>query len=133
MRPRPWNDLDDRVAAAAGRDPASARDLVREIVQSGVRRALTVDAEHQVGEGIKLVGVAAVLADEDVGPELAQERRHDRVERPQPSSIVGAGRKCDVNRRPLGARATELGASPVPGNKVRGLSCRLMVRTRGSS
>ena len=48
-------------------------------VQGLVRGALPVDAQRQMGQRIELVAVAALLGDEDVGGERADEWRHDDV------------------------------------------------------
>jgi hypothetical protein len=66
MGPAARNDVDNRITAAAGNHPAASAHLVRQVVQSQLGRALTVDAEHQVRQRIELVGVATVLADKNV-------------------------------------------------------------------
>ena len=79
-----------RVAAAAGGHPPPAADLVRELVQREVRRPLAVDAERQVRERVARVGVAAVLGHQDVGRELAQQRRA----RPRGRRAASRRRRC---------------------------------------
>ena len=64
----------------------------------GVGGALPVDAQLQVGQGIQPVRVAAVLADQHLRPELAQQWRDDRVEGAQPASIAGPGGQRDIDR-----------------------------------
>ena len=91
------HDLDQLVAAAAGEQPAAAGRLVGEPVDGGVRGALPVDGQLQVGERVEPVGVAAVLADQDLGRERAQQRRDDRVERPQPAGVAGPAGQRDVD------------------------------------
>ena len=96
-------------------------------------RALPVDAELQVGQRVEPVAVAAVLADQHLRPERAQQRRHDRVERAQPARVAGARGQRHVDRVSAPVCPTGLAGSPVPGNSVAGCSCRLIVSTRGSS
>ena len=47
--PRARDDVNDFIAAAAEGHPASAADLVAELVQSDHRVALGVDREREVG------------------------------------------------------------------------------------
>ncbi len=80
------------VAAAAGEQPAAAGVLVRQLVDRGVRGALGVDGQLQVGQRVVPVRVAAVLADQDLRAELPQQRRHDGMEGAQPPGVAGAAR-----------------------------------------
>ena len=54
------------------------------------------------------VGVAAVLADQDVGGEGGQQWRHDGIEGSQPGLVSGTCREGDVDRVALGVRAADL-------------------------
>jgi len=72
--------------------PAAAGDLVRQLVQGLVRSPLAVDGQLQVRERVEPVGVAAMLADQDLRSEPAQQRRYHRVERAEPAGVAGARR-----------------------------------------
>ena len=74
-----------------------------EVVEDQRGSPLAVDGERQVRERVVDVGVAAVLGDEDVGPELPQQRRDDRVEGPEPPAVRRPGRQRDVDRAALGS------------------------------
>jgi hypothetical protein len=71
--------------------------------------ALRVDAQLQVGQRIEPVAVGPVLADQDLRPKLAQQRRDDRVEGAQPGRIAGPGGQRDVDGGSLGAGPAGLG------------------------
>ena len=118
VRPRARHHLDQLVAAAAGGDPSATGVLVREAVQGVVRRALAVDGQRQVRERVEDVAVAAVLADEDVRPELLEQRRDDRVERAQPSRVGGARGQRDVDRGALRVGTTGVRGEPGAGEEV---------------
>ena len=65
-----------------------------------------------------------------VGRERAHQRRHDRVERPQPAGVGGARRQRDVDRGALGAAARRCRVGkPVPGNSI----CAGLVQARSSA
>jgi hypothetical protein len=89
------------VAAAPGEQPAAARVLVGEPVDRGVRGALRVDAQLQVGQRVVPVRVAPVLADQYLRAELAEQRGHHGVEGPQPPGVPGESGQRDVDRRAL--------------------------------
>ena len=97
VRPGPRYDVDQVIPAATSGQPAPAGQVVGERVDRGMRGALAVDAQLQVGQGIQPVRVAAVLADQDLRPELAQQRRDDRVEGAQPAGVTGPGGQRDID------------------------------------
>jgi hypothetical protein len=107
--PGPGHHLDEGVPAAAGGHPATVADLVRQVAERDVRRALAVDRQPQVGEWVQPVRVSAALGEQHVGRERADHRRDDGVEGAQPASVAGAGRQRHVDRAALGARAAGLG------------------------
>ena len=107
--------------------------LVRQRVQEGVRLALAVDGELQVGQRVVTVGVAAVLGDEQLGPERGEPRGTTRANARSQPRVVGARGQRDVDGRALGAGAADVVGSPVPGKSVRPDSCSEIVSTRGSS
>jgi calcium-translocating P-type ATPase len=104
VRPGSGDDLDQLVPAATGEQPPAARDLVRELVNGRVRCPLGVYRQPEVGQRVHPVGVAAVLADQDLRAELAQQRRHDGVERAQPARVAGACGQRHVDREAEGVR-----------------------------
>jgi len=81
---------------------------VGERVQPFGGGALAVHGQQQVGQRIEHVGVAAVLRDQDVRVEAAQQRRHHRVEGPQPRLVPCPDRQGDVHRAPLGTGAADV-------------------------
>ena len=93
---------------------------------------LPVDAQLQAGQRIQPVGVAAVLADQHLRPELAQQRRDDRVEGAQPAGIPGPAGSATLTADPSAPAPPLSAGRPVKGNKVAGCWCRLIVSTRGS-
>jgi hypothetical protein len=69
-------------------------------MDGGVSGALRVDAQLQVGQRIQPVGVGPVLADQELRPELVQQRRDDRVERAQPGRIPVPGGRATLTAEP---------------------------------
>ncbi len=108
VRPGPRDDLDQRVPAAAGQQPAAACCLVGELVDGGVRGPLPVNGQLEVRQRVEPVGVAAVLADQDLRVKGAQQRRDHGMEGPQPGRVAGAARQGDVHGPPLGAGPARL-------------------------
>jgi hypothetical protein len=78
VRPGPRYDLDQLIPSAAGGQPAPAGQVVGERMVRGMSGALRVDAQLQAGQRIQPVRVGPVLADQDLRPEPAQQRRDDR-------------------------------------------------------
>ena len=78
VRPGPRYDLDQLIPSAAGEQPAPAGQVVGERMDRGMSGALRVDAQLQAGQRIQPVRVGPVLADQDLRPEPAQQRRDDR-------------------------------------------------------
>ena len=106
---------------AAGQQPAAAGGLVRQPVDHGVRHPLRVDRQVQVGQRIEPVRVAAVLADQDVRAEGAQQVRHHGVEGPQPAGVRGPSRQGHVDRGPLRAGPARFRRPPGAGPQRRGV------------
>ena len=124
--PRAGDDARPLVAAAAGRDPATAGGSVREGVQ--LLRALAVGAggEPELRERIGRVRVASELGHEDVRCEPLHGVRHDRAERLEPRLVPRLRRQRHVDRGTLRAGAASLGRrAGARGRTVRG-------STRGS-
>ena len=118
---------DQLVPAAPGEQPAAARELVRELVQFLVGGPLRVDGQLQVGQRVEPVRIAAVLADQDLRAERAQQRRHDRVERAQPVRVPGARGQRHVDRHPV--RLGPAGVAGQPGAGEQGH--RVLVQADG--
>ena len=98
VRPCPRYHLDQLIPPAAGEQPAPAGRFVGERVDRGMSGALRVDAQLQVGQRIQPVRVGPVLADQHLRPELAQQRRDDRVEGAQPARIPGPRGQRNIDR-----------------------------------
>ncbi len=98
VSPRSRYDLHQLVAAAPGEQPLAAGGLMSQLMHHQLGASLPVDAELKVGQRVKPVAVAAVLADQHLWPEGAQQRRYHRVERPQPASVAGARGQRHVDR-----------------------------------
>lgn len=69
----------------------AAGSLVGEAVDERVGDSLSVDGDGEVGEGVGVVGVAAMLADQVLRLELAQQRRRDGMQGAEPPGVAGAG------------------------------------------
>ena len=108
--PGPGHDVGDRVPAAAGRDPPPAGDLVRQVGSARYDARCPSTREHQVGQRVVAVGVAAVLGDQHGRARTpAAACGHDRVERAQPAGVVGARRQRHVDGAAGGAGPAGLG------------------------
>ena len=59
------------------------------------------------------MGITTVLGNQDLRLPRPEKWWNDRMERPQPPTVRGARRQGDVDRRPLGARAADLGGARV--------------------
>ncbi|BCJ54871.1 hypothetical protein Asp14428_63460 [Actinoplanes sp. NBRC 14428] len=112
--------LDQRVPAAAGRDPAALAQLVGQGAQSDICRTLPVDGQAQVGERVEPVGVGAALGEQQLRLERADHRRHDRVEGAQPAGVARARWQRDVHRRTLGSRSAGLARIARAGEQSQG-------------
>ena len=133
MRPGPGHHLERLIAASPGQQPAAAGHLVGQLVDRGVRDALSVDRQPQVRQRIEpwvsqpcwLTSMSGPKARSSGGTTASKARSH-------PVSPVPAG-SATLTAEPSAPGPPVSDAQPVPGHSVAGCSCRLMVSTRGSS
>ena len=112
VRPAPRHHLHQVIPSASCQQPAPASQVVGQRMDRGVGGALPVNAQLQAGQRIQPVGVGPVLADQNLRPELCQQRRDDRVEGAQPAGITGPGGQRDIDCKPLRAGPAGLGGQP---------------------
>ena len=112
VAPGPRHHADHVVAAAPGGNPPVLAVARGEVADGRGGLALAVHADVQVGERVKPVRVAAVLADDHFRFERANELGHDGVEGPQPPGVNGAGREGDVHGAALRVRSADLVGKP---------------------
>ncbi len=110
--PDAWHDVHDLVATAAGGDPSPARVAMGELVYGFVRHPLAVDRQREMGERVKEVAVAAVLADENLRRPRFNERRDDGVEGSQPGVVARPRRERDVDRAAFRAASADVVGEP---------------------
>jgi hypothetical protein len=114
--------VDVLVTAAPGKQPAAASDLVGQRVDRGVRDALPVDRQFEIGERIAPVRIAPMLADDQLRAEFPQQRRDHGVKGPQPAGIPVPAGSATLTAAPSASEPPVSVAYPVPGNKVSGCS-----------
>ena len=78
------------------------------LVYGFVRHPLAVDRQREMGQRVKEVAVAAVLADENLRRPRFDERRDDGVERAQPGVVAGPRRERDVDRAAFRAASADV-------------------------
>ena len=103
--PRPRHDAVDVVAAATGRQPATARVPVRDRVDQPRRLAHRGRRHAQVRERVPGVRIGAVLRHDEVRPERGGQLGHDRTrtaasQAPSPHVRAGAARSPPSRPRP---------------------------------
>ncbi len=118
VRPRPRDDVDDLVPAAAGGHPAAVADLVREVVQHlgddaagrrARRRGAASGSRAWVSQPCWVTSASGANARTSGGD--------DGVHGAQPVAVAGAGRQRHVDGGALGAGAAGLVREPGAGEQ----------------
>ena len=89
-------------------------------VQGVVGHLLTLEAQREMGQRIRVVTVTPLLGDQELRLESVQGGRHDGIERPQPVVVGRTRRQGDVDGGALRTLAADLGGPPGPGEQRAG-------------
>ena len=125
--PHPGHDPIDVVPAAAGRQPATTGEPMRDGVHEAGRLAHRGRRDAQVGERIPGMRVGAVLRHDEVRPERGGQLGEQRAHRVQPRALPGPRLERDVHRCP---RRRSLAELPHPARPREEIPAGLMERQR---